>query len=332
MGEPSAGQDSNQKTMAEMQSLQGWTIKIMIRFKMGASDQSMTEIQQEKALKAEPQPMEAAELLVAYLEQIGVEFCIRCTRWRNRAAIQTRSRRSARRGGPRPVVARHEAGAAFMADGYTRESARSGCAAPLPARVPPISSPAVACAYENEIPMLVITGQPSLRLLGRGAFAGIIRRRHRHSRDVSHLHTLQCADIPPDQMERQLTNALLSAHHPTPGPVHLSIPVDVLRSMMNGVPAYDMAHLLQPLSAVDDASVRELQAQLAQTKKVVVLIGGGCGDAMTSSSSLVERMGGVFRCRTRRQGFISPRHPLYRGRVRLRRPPVRSCRDGGCGC
>ena len=34
----------------------------------------MTAILQEQVLEAEPQPLEATDLLVAYLEQIGVEF------------------------------------------------------------------------------------------------------------------------------------------------------------------------------------------------------------------------------------------------------------------
>jgi acetolactate synthase-1/2/3 large subunit len=117
----------------------------------------------------------------------------------------------------------------------------------------------------------------------------------------------------PDQLERQLTNALLGAHQPTPGPVHLSIPVDVQRSLMKGGPSYNLAHMLQPLSAVDDAAVRELQAQLAQAKRVVVLIGSGCGEAIDLVIELVERMGAVFVVTPDAKGFINPRHPLYRG-------------------
>jgi acetolactate synthase I/II/III large subunit len=272
----------------------------------------MAVIQQVQDLKADHQPMEAADLLVAYLEQIGVEFVFGVPGGAIEPLYNALAR-SARRGGPCPVVARHETGAAFMADGYARESGKVGvcCATSGPGSTNLITG--VVCAYENEIPMLVITGQPSLRLLGRGALqessgAGIdtvamFRTCTRYSALISH----------PDQLERQLTNALLSAYQPTPGPVHLSIPVDVQRLMMKIGPAYDLAHLLQPLSAVDDAAVRELQAQLAQAKKVVVLIGNSCGEAIDLIIELVERMGGVFVVTPDAKGFISPRHPLYRG-------------------
>jgi acetolactate synthase-1/2/3 large subunit len=263
-------------------------------------------------LQTHPQPIEAADLLVAYLEQIGVEFVFGVPGGAIEPLYNAMSR-SARRGGLRTVTARHETGAAFMADGYSRESGKLGvcCATSGPGATNLITG--VACAYDNEAPMLVITGQPSLRLMGRGALqessgAGIdtvdmFRTCTRYSALISH----------PDQLERQLTNALLSAYQPTPGPVHLSIPLDVQRTTMERGPAYDLAHLLNPLSAVDDAAVRELQRLLAQSKKVVMLIGSGCGEAIELIIELVERMSGVFVVTPDAKGFISPRHPMYRG-------------------
>ena len=257
--------------------------------------------------------MEAADLLVAYLEQIGVEYVFGVPGGAIEPLYNALAR-SARRGGPRPVVARHETGAAFMADGYARETGRIGvcCATSGPGATNLITG--VACAYENEIPMLVITGQPSLHLLGRGAMqesagmggidtVAMFRTCTRYSALVSH----------PDQLERQLTNALLAAHQPTPGPVHLSIPVDVQRSLMKSGPAYDLAHLLLQPSAVDDAAVRKLQAQLVQAQRVVVLIGSGCGEAIDLVIELVERIGAVFVVPPDAKGFISPRHPSSRG-------------------
>ncbi|MDD5383519.1 MAG: thiamine pyrophosphate-binding protein [Gallionella sp.] len=266
----------------------------------------MTEIQQK-------QPMEAVDLLVAYLEQIGVEYVFGVPGGAIEPLYNALAR-SARRGGPRPVVARHETGAAFMADGYARESGRIGvcCATSGPGSTNLITG--VACACENEIPMLVITAQPSLHLLGRGAMqesagmggidtVSMFRTCTRYSALISH----------PDQLERQLTTALLSAYQPTPGPVHLSIPVDVQRSLMKSGPAYDLAHLLLPPSAVDDAAVRELQAQLAQAHRVVILIGSGCGEAIDLILELAETIGAVFVVTPDAKGLVSPSHSAYRG-------------------
>jgi acetolactate synthase-1/2/3 large subunit len=274
----------------------------------------MTEKPQASPLTAEAQsqPMEAADLLVAYLEQIGIEFVFGVPGGAIEPLYNALAR-SARCGGPRSVVARHEAGAAFMADGYARETGKIGvcCGTSGPGSTNLITG--VACAYENEIPMLVITAQPSLHLLGRGALqessgagfdtVAMFRLCTRYSALISH----------PDQLETQLLSALLSAQQPIPGPVHLSIPMDVHRSLLKRGPSYNLAHLLRPLSAVDDAAVRELQAHLAQARRLVVLIGSGCGKAIDLIIELVERVGGVFVVTPDAKGFISPRHPLYRG-------------------
>jgi len=272
----------------------------------------MTKPLKESLLESTALPMQAADLLVSYLEQIGVEFVFGVPGGAIEPLYNALAR-SERRGGPRAIVARHESGAAFMADGYARETGKIGvcCATSGPGATNLVTG--VACAYENGIPMLVISGQPSLHLHGRGAFqessgAGIdivamFKGCTRFSAMISH----------PEQIERKLASALLSAFQPTPGPVHLSIPMDVMRTPVSGEPAYNLVDLLRPRTAVDDASVRELQAEIAQSKKMVVLIGSGCGDAIELIIELVERVDGVFVVTPDAKGFISPRHPLYRG-------------------
>jgi acetolactate synthase-1/2/3 large subunit len=275
----------------------------------------MTKLELVKDLKADPSlphPWEAADLIVAYLEQIGVEYVFGVPGGAIEPLFNALAR-SERRGGPRPIVARHETGAAFMADGYARESGKIGvcCGTSGPGATNLITG--VACAYENEVPMLVITGQPSLHLLGRGALqessgAGIdtvamFRFCTHYSSLISH----------PDQVEPQLLSALLSAKHPTPGPVHLSIPVDVQRSLLKRGPSYNLPHLLQPMSAVDDAAVRTLQTHLAQAKHVIVVIGNGCGEATDLIIELAERLNSEFIVTPDAKGLINPRHPLYRG-------------------
>jgi len=256
--------------------------------------------------------MEAADFLVAYLEQIGVEYVFGVPGGAIEPLYNALAR-SARRGGPRAIVARHEAGAAFMADGYARETGKLSvcCATSGPGATNLITG--VACAYENEIPMLVITGQPSLLLQGKGAFqetsgAGVdtdamFRACTRYSALVSHA----------EQLERKLIHALLSAYQPTPGPTHLSIPVDVLRSKFKQGPAYDLANLMRVPSFVDNTAVQELYEHLKQSHRVVVLIGSGCGEGIEEILELVERIAAAFVVTPDAKGFISPRHPLYCG-------------------
>ncbi|HEX5338119.1 MAG TPA: thiamine pyrophosphate-binding protein, partial [Gallionella sp.] len=68
---------------------------------------------------------EVGDLLVAYLEQIGVEYVFGVPGGAIEPLYNALAR-SERRGGIRHILARHEAGAAFMADGYARETGKIG--------------------------------------------------------------------------------------------------------------------------------------------------------------------------------------------------------------
>jgi len=106
---------------------------------------------------ATPKPQhEAADIIVEYLEQLGVEYVFGVPGGAIEPLFNALAR-SERRGGPRIIVARHETGAAFMADGYARNSGKLGvcCATTGPGATNLITG--VASAYENHIPMLVIT-------------------------------------------------------------------------------------------------------------------------------------------------------------------------------
>ena len=61
--------------------------------------------------------LEVGDLLLHYLEQIDVGYVFGVPGGAIEPLYNALAR-SGRRGGPRPVVARHETGAAFMAQGY----------------------------------------------------------------------------------------------------------------------------------------------------------------------------------------------------------------------
>ncbi len=111
--------------------------------------------------------MDMADLTIAYLEQLGIDYCFGVPG----GAIEpfyNAIARNARRGGKlRHVVARHEAGAAFMADGYARETGKVGVCMATSGPGATNLITAVATSYGNDVPMLVLTGQPALPSFGR---------------------------------------------------------------------------------------------------------------------------------------------------------------------
>jgi len=70
-------------------------------------------------------PWELGDLLVAYLEQLGIEYIFGIPGGAVEPLYNAMAR-SERRGGLRSIVARHETGAAFMADGCARATGKIG--------------------------------------------------------------------------------------------------------------------------------------------------------------------------------------------------------------
>jgi len=258
---------------------------------------------------------EVADLIVAYLEQLGVEYVFGVPGGAIEPLYNALAR-SQRRGGPRPVVARHESGAAFMADGYARETGKIGvcCATSGPGATNLITG--VACAYDNGVPMLAITGQPALPSFGRKALQesactgvntlGMFRHCTRYDTLVSHR----------DQVENKLVHALMRASQAPHGPAHLSIPVDILRTPVeHSSPAYDLSSLLHKASLVDETSVQTLCDEVMRARKIVIIIGGGhsCGEAIEAILKLAEMTESLFVTSPDGKGLVNPRHRLYRG-------------------
>ena len=223
--------------------------------------------------------------------------------------------RSERRGGPRSVVARNESGAAYMADGYARETGKLGvCIATSgPGATNLITG--VACAYDNDVPLLVITGQPPIHSFGKGALQessctgvntiGMFKHCTRYNSLVSHA----------DQLSTKLFNAVMQAQRAPNGPSHLSIPVDILRQPVDAAdhqPSF-AALLNQAPSLVDTAATGLLATLLLGSQNPVWLIGDGCGEAIPALMQLVQLSGGSFITTPDGKGFVNARHPMYRG-------------------
>ena len=183
--------------------------------------------------------------------------------------------------GIRPIVARHEAGAVFMADGYTRETGKLGvcCATTGPGATNLLTG--VASAYIDKIPMLIITPQTALSDFGKMGFqesssdgidtVSMFEHCTRYNSLVSH----------PDQLTGKLYSALINAYRAPQGPVHLSIPMDVLNTPTNKESNYlpPATHLFKQTNAVDQHAYSALLGAISKSKRMVLLVGSACKNA-----------------------------------------------------
>jgi len=271
-----------------------------------------------RAVEALPVPepvaaVEVAELVVRFLETAGVEYVFGIPGGAVEPLYNALAR-SERRGGPRAVVARHEAGAAFMADGYARETGKLGVCVTTSGPGATNLLTGVACAYTGNIPLLALTAQPVLPSFGRGPVqessctgvdvVAMFRHCTRYNSFVSH----------PEQLEIKLVSAVLHALGRPPGPAHLSIPLDVLRApVVPRHPPFDRALLARPPCLIDERAVAALDSDLAAARRPVFLVGAGAGEAVEAIMGLVRFTGAVFATTPDGKGLVDPGHPAYRG-------------------
>jgi acetolactate synthase-1/2/3 large subunit len=257
--------------------------------------------------------VELGDLLVSYLEQLGVEYVFGIPGGAIEPLYNALAR-SERRGGPRAIVARHETGAAFMAEGYAIKTGKLGvcCATTGPGATNMITG--VASAYENNVPLLVITAQTALANFGRGAIqdsscngidtVGLFEYCTRYNTLISH----------PNQLEYKLSSAIMTAMHSPAGPVHLSIPMDVMRGQaLSSMPSFDLCSLLEKPSLLDGTAVNQFYDELMNANNPVFVIGDEAGEAIGSILSVVVKRQAKILVTPHGKGLVSPYHPLFRG-------------------
>ena len=256
---------------------------------------------------------ENSDVILEYLAGLDVEFVFGVPGG-GIEPLYNALARSQRKGGPRAVIARHETGAAFMADGYARESKRLGvcCATTGPGTTNLITG--VASAYADGIPMLVITAQTSIGTFGKkpaqeSSCTGVntmamFSHCTRYNTLVSHT----------DQLEQKLLTAITYALGSSPGPVHLSIPVDILRSQ---APNKKFPQSLVPLAQQEVLPSQDcmdaLCAALAEAEDGVLLVGKDSEPAIAEILRFAEQRSWSLVTTPMGKGLIDSRHPLYRG-------------------
>jgi len=256
-------------------------------------------------------PVTHADRIVDHLEAMRVEYVFGVPGGPVEPLLDALAR-SQRRGGPALVVARHECGAAFMADGYHRASGRLGvvCATTGPGTTNLITG--VCSAMAESVPLLVLTAQPNLPKFGRRALqessctgidtVAMLRLCTRMSTLVSH----------EDQLQAKVVAALMAAYRGRPAPVHLSIPSDILRAA--ATPAGPALRLPpRTRSLVDDAGVFELAAIIARSERIAVFVERDIGAAGHAVVAFCEQLGVPFVAGQTGKYAIDERHPLYRG-------------------
>ncbi len=212
------------------------------------------------------------------------------------------------------VTAKHESGAAFMADGFARVSGSLGvsCSTAGPGATNAITG--VACAYADSIPLLMITGQVSLDSFGRSAMqessplaVDIVSMFASCTSLSAMIHTAPSA-------ERILQQGLRATRSGRHRPVHLNLPIDVGMQeidYMSTPPKYSRG-TSRPVDLDDMRCVAKL---LLSAQRPCILAGFGIhlSAAWEPLRELAERRGIPVATTPKAKGVFPEDHPLSLG-------------------
>lgn len=258
-------------------------------------------------------PYELGDLLLDYLRRIGCEYIFGVPGGAIEPLYNALARDQDHATPISTVGARHETGAAFMAQGYSLVTGQLGicCATSGPGATNALTG--VASAYLDKIPMLIITGQTSRTNFGRGAL---------QDSSASGVDTLSIFDsctvynalvVQAQQLEQELANAISAALEQR-GPAHLSIPVDVMRSLASyHTSPLKIETLLQRPLMCSDEEVSWLAQRLNQSQRCLMFVGEHAAHASEEIARFCERNQISIVTTPAAKGMFNSHHTLMKG-------------------
>lgn len=168
----------------------------------------------------------------------------------------------------RHVLTSHEQGAAHAADGYARSSGKTGVVIATSGPGATNLVTGIATAYMDSIPLVAVTANVPLGLIGRDSFqevdiAGITIPITKHSYIVKDAAML--ADI--------VREAFVIANSGRPGPVLVDIPKDITAHIAEYT-AVTPAPRVQ-VSAPDPDGIEAAAAMIGESRRPLIFAGGG---------------------------------------------------------
>ncbi len=210
------------------------------------------------------------------------------------------------------ISARHEQGAAYMADGYARVAGRPGVCMVVPGPGLLNAGAALSTAFATSSPVVCITGQIPSQTIGRGL--GMLHEIQAQTELLGSLTKWNGLARKPEEIPGLVREAFRQATSGRPRPVGLEIPPDVLQAKTGAV-AIDPTGSASP--DLDDEAVNEATALLEAAERPAIVVGGGVRDAKSSAAlvELAERLGAPVITSRNGKGAISDRHPLALSRL-----------------
>lgn len=213
------------------------------------------------------------------------------------------------------VMSKHEEGAAFMADGYSRVSGALAVCAGTSGPGATNLMTGVACAFSDGVPMIVLTGQANSAAFGKGAAQETTRE------DIDIVSMFR----PVTKYSTMVTTAASFGHHlrralrhaltGRPGPVHLNVPVDIWEQPVPDDDWFDPKTYRPDTHTFDRNAVQRAAKAILEAEHPVLLAGSGVAIAHAEEHlrAVAELLPARVATTPRGKGIFPEDHPLSLG-------------------
>lgn len=213
----------------------------------------------------------------------------------------------------RVILPRHEQALAHEADGYARSTGKVGVCLVTSGPGATNLVTGIATANADSVPLVCITGQVPLELMGNDAFqevdmVGICRNICKYAITVRNR----------EELGRILKEAFYIARTGRPGPVVVDIPKNIQIALGSDEYPHDISiRGYKPNSIAHVGQIKKAIHELESANKPVFLLGGGVNisGANEVMTQLVDMTGIPVVTTLMGKGAIPSDHPLYLGNV-----------------
>ena len=223
----------------------------------------------------------------------------------------------------KPILSKHEEGAAFMADGYARVSGKLGVcyATSGPGTTNLVTG--VANAYMDNVPLLVITGQVPTSIYGKGTFQDSTKEGIDSVAMFDPITKYSTMMISRYKVPETLREAFRIAFSGKKGPVHLSYPKDIMEAEMEDSLLTSGRYRVES-NYFDRRLVIDATEKLVNAKKPAMLVGSGviASDATMEILELAEMLNIPVATTPKAKGAFPEDHDLSLGVLGFSGSPV----------
>ncbi|MBE6047244.1 MAG: biosynthetic-type acetolactate synthase large subunit [Clostridium sp.] len=207
------------------------------------------------------------------------------------------------------VLTCHEQGAAHAADGYARATGEVGVCIATSGPGATNLVTGIATAYMDSVPLVAITGNVPMNLLGKDSFQevdirGITMPITKHNYIVKDVNKLQ----------EVINEAFRIAKEGRPGPVLIDIPKNI---QIEKAEYKKLGKAKLKKFKINEQKIKSAVEMINKAKKPFIYVGGGAvaSNAAEQVLALAEKLNSPICNSLMARGVIPSEHPLYTGMI-----------------